>query len=670
MKTLLAIILIAFVLPAWSQSRLTNAPGGTTTGRSGQLPTNTNGFSNGEQSQEQDEHDLEHESKQDSIKPRVHAWKLNADFSVLKPVVLDTGMMNFHNYDPIFKKSISNTTQGYYGGAYQSNIFIDRDYSSNFYFLRSFDAYTIFQPDVQYYNTTTPYSYLRYIYGQENTTTPEQTFEAFHTQNIDPYTNFGFRFNTIKSNGHYPAQFGHHRYMNAFFTRHYGNYEGFLSFIRSKNTLMENGGLAKPEEFSPKILTDRLTTKFGSGTISDHIHYSLFTKHEYKFEFPKTVVDTLDSIAPKPRGSEYGIEYMLHLESYKRNYTETALNNMYYSNLYTDTLAGYNDSIRLQRVVNRFQLKAYESEYRRFTFNARAYIENELVWAVHPIRSGQTSYQFGNMILGGELSRNNGILGTWSGTARFVMLGRNLGDALVKGTYEKSFNLWTDTLSFRLQGWYQDQSADIFEERMVLNRMKWENNFKKEHRVVLNAEAEIPDYRLLGGANYTLLSNYLYVNNLAMPDQYTNEFSLLTAWAEKKTLFGHFGWDNKVVWQALSDTRALQLPTWSIYSNIFFHHTLFKVMKLQIGGELFYHTSFFAPKYEPVTSQFYNQRETKTGGYPLLNGYANLKLKRTSGFVKVYHPAYYILGGKYMSSPSYPLSDMTIRFGFLWSFYD
>lgn len=668
MKTLLVIILIALVLPTWSQSRLTTAPGGTSAGRSGQLTTTGSEFSNGEQSQNQDEHD--HDVKTDSIKSRVYAWKWDDDFSALKPVVLDTGMMNFHNYDPIFKKSISNTTQGYYGGAYQSNIFMDRDYSSNFYFLRSFDRYTIFQPDVQYYNTTTPYSYLRYVYGQENSTTPEQTFEAFHTQNIDPYTNFGFRFNTIKSNGHYPYQFGHHRYLNAFFARQYGSYEGFLSFIRSKNTVQENGGLATPETFSPKVLPERVVTRFGSGTSSDHIHYSLFTKHEYKFQFPKAKVDTLDSIAPKPRGSEYGIEYMLHLESYNRIFTETALNSAYYTNLFTDSLAGYKDSIHFKRMVNRFQLKAYESEHRRFTFNARAYIENELVWATHPIRSGETTYQYGNMILGGELSRNNGILGTWSGTARFVMLGRNLGDALVKGTYEKSFNLWKDTLAFRVQGWYQDQSADIFEERLVLNRMKWENNFKKEHRVVLNAEAEVPDYKFKGGANYTLLSNYLYTNSEAMPDQYTNEFSLLSAWVEKKSLFGHFGWDNKVVWQALSDTRALQLPTWSVYSNIFFHHTLFKVMKLQIGGELFYHSEFFAPKYEAVSSQFYVQNETKTGGYPLLNGYANLKLKRTSAFVKVYHPAYYILGGKYMSSPSYPLSDMAIRFGFFWSFYD
>lgn len=635
------------------------------------------------------------EGVKDSIKSRIYSWTLGKDFSGKEVAVLDTGMFNFHNYDPVFKKSISNTTLGYYGSAYISNIFAEREQSSDFYFLKSYDCYTLYQPDVKYFNTTTPYSFLRYTQGEENTN-PELTFQAFFTQNIDPYTNFGFQFNTIKSSGHYLYQQGHHRFLNLFASRNKGNYDGYFSFIRSKNTNTENGGLSDPDNFSNKILADRLSVKLNSGTSSDYLHYSLFTIHEYKFEFPKAKADSLvslpdsiaalnnDSIIPPSNdsivpiandastksGGLYGIEYMLKLDQYSRNYTETSLNSLYYSNFYTDSLSGYVDSISYRSITNRIQLKAYELPDKWFSFNARAYLENELVWAMHPIRSGMTTYRYSNVTVGGEISKDNGILGAWSGSARFVLLGRNLGDAVIKGSYDKSFSIFNDTISFKANARYQDLSANIFEEHLIMNRIRWENDFKKEHRIVLSAEAGMPDYKFSAGANYTMISNFLYNNELSIPDQYNSEFSILSAWADKKSIFGHWGWDNRIVWQALSDDSALDLPTWNIYSNFFFHHTLFKVMHLQIGTELFYNTAFYAPAYEPVTSQFYLQKKTLTGNYPLMNVYLNAKLKRASGFVKMYHFASDFLNGNYMSSPSYPLNDWAFRFGVIWNFYD
>lgn len=699
MKIHLIIILVLFSLPLFAQTQING-------GRSLSLSGNSsNSLSAGSSTEDPDHSEKLGEGlkpQKDTIKSLITSWTLGKDLSTKKISVLDTGMFNFHNYDPVFKKSISNTTLGYYGSAYISNIFAERDQSSDFYFLKSFDCYTLFQPDVKYFNTTTPYSFLRYTQGEENSN-PEHTFQAFFTQNIDPYTNFGFQFNTIKSTGHYLYQHGHHRYLNLFISRNKGNYDGFVSFIRSKNTINENGGLADPDKFSNKILADRLSVKFGNNNTSDYLHYSLFTLHEYKFEFPKAknniiaANDTIntslsDSIAALPnegslpdsssvlsgvadniktkQGGQYGIEYMLKLDRYSRNYTEAILNNDYYSNLYTDSLAGYVDSISYQAITNRIQLKAYELPDKWFSFNARAYLENELIWAMHPIRNGMTTYRYSNVTVGGELSKNNGIIGAWSGNARFVLLGRNLGDAIIKGTYDKSISIFSDTLAFKAQAWYQDLSPNIFEEHLVMNRIKWENDFKKEHRVVLNAELGMPDYKFNVGANYTIISNFLYNNELAMPDQYNNEFSILSAWADKKSIFGHWGWDNRVVWQVLSDDHALDLPTWNIYSNFYFHHTLFKVMHLQIGTELFYNTAFYAPAYEPVTSQFHIQKETMTGNYPLLNGYVNAKLKRASAFVKMYHFASDFLGGNYMSSPSYPLNDWAFRFGVFWSFYD
>ena len=161
------------------------------------------------------------------------------------------------------------------------------------------------------------------------------------------------------------------------------------------------------------------------------------------------------------------------------------------------------------------------------------------------------------------------------------MLGRNLGDAIVKEYYRSSIRLFSDTLDVLPKAGIR-QFPDIFQEHWNDNHFKWENSFKKQHEVVVKSQLQWNRIRLMAGFNYALMSNYLYVNENAMPSQFGSEFSVMNIWLNKEFVLGHFRWNNKLLWQVSSNADVLHLPELNAYSSISFASRLFKVLAFQL----------------------------------------------------------------------------------------
>lgn len=609
------------------------------------------------------------EAPKDTIKSVIKVWTLDNQYSTIKPVELDTSTINFHIYNPAFKQSISNTYLGYAGSPYQSNIFFNRDKSEEFYFLRNMGAYRRNNSEVEYFNTTTPYANLMYEQGDQTASRTEQVFKAFYTQNIDSLTNIGFRFNTNKNESQYQMLEATNKFFNLFASRNSSRYNGYLSIRNAKNETVESGGISSStinRRFAPSTLPVNLSENIANTVTS----LSLFTSHEYLMaEIPllkKLKSDTLP-LGFVPR---YAFQYSAEMNRYNRVYAEPTVDQDFFKDTYFNTKGSFTDSTLFVRFSHILQLKMFEDNTLKFTFGKRAFLEHEIVSATHPLIDGQRTYKYSNIYGGGEIYSRNSNFWQWNALARFAVLGRNLGDAIVKGTIVKPIVLGADTTRLEAQAWYQDISADVFQEHWQNNHFKWENRFKKQHEVVLNGEYYYSRFHLSGGANYTLLSNYLYNNEKGIPTQYEKEFSVFSAWLDKDFVLGRFNWSNKAVWQEVSDDAVLHLPMLSLYSSFYYSHYLFKVMKIQLGAEVYYHTKFLADSYEPTTTQFYLQNKKLTGGYPLINLFANAKLKRTSAFAMLTHANSMFNFGEFFSSPTYPLEQMAFKFGFLWTFYD
>lgn len=604
---------------------------------------------------------------QSKVVSDIHAWNLVDNFSRKKTILLDTSTIGFHNYNPIFKNSISNNYLGFVGSPYENMQFFDRKKNSKFYFLQELNTYHTSTSDITYFNTTTPYAYLKYNEGSQGTKRAMQIFDAFFTQNIDSITNIGFQFDVIKNASSYALQGANHKNLSIFFSRNGTRYNAYFNFINKNNDLLNNGGITTPT-INRKTGAYQLPTYFGQSLEANTKSISIFTSHEYlmgKLPFWTEKNDSVN-IVFKPR---YAAQYTAELNNYKRFLVEKSVPSNYFDTTYIKN-SNHTDSTYFAVFNHAIQLKAFEDETRKFTFGKRVYLENELVKAVHPLAYGQRIYTYSNVMIGGEIYQENSRFWTWRAQANFTLLGRNIGDAIVKGMIEKPLVIKNDTSYLNIEGWYSDRSANIFEEHWQSNHFKWENKFKKQHEVVLRSSYNYPRFKLQAGFDYALYSNYLYNNELALPDQYKGEFSVLGAWLNKDFKFWHFGWSNKVIWQAVSNTTALRLPTLSAYSSIYFTHYLFKVMKINLGAEVFYHSAYFAHSYEPSTTRFYVQNELLTGNYPYVNLYFNAKLKRTSAFAKLEHANSQFKFGEFFGTPHYPMEQMAFRFGFLWTFYD
>lgn len=113
----------------------------------------------------------------------------------------------------------------------------------------------------------------------------------------------------------------------------------------------------------------------------------------------------------------------------------------------------------------------------------------------------------------------------------------------------------------------------------------------------------------------------------------------------------------------------MPLPTLAAYGSLYLDFYTARVMRTQLGIDCHYHTQYYAPYYEPTVQQFINQQEVKIGNFPLLNLFANFKLRRVRFFVMLYNAGEMLIQpSKRWSLAHYPVNPMTLRLGINFDF--
>ena len=84
---------------------------------------------------------------------------------------------------------------------------------------------------------------------------------------------------------------------------------------------------------------------------------------------------------------------------------------------------------------------------------------------------------------------------------------------------------------------------------------------------------------------------------------------------------------------------------------------------VQLGANMYYNTSYYAPYYEPATQQFQIQDEVKVGNFPLVNAYVNFHLKQARFFVMGYNLGSKFVNPNYFSLAHYPLDPFVLKMG-------
>ena len=148
-----------------------------------------------------------------------------------------------------------------------------------------------------------------------------------------------------------------------------------------------------------------------------------------------------------------------------------------------------------------------------------------------------------------------------------------------------------------------------------------------------------------------------------MPEQKNGNLQVINARIKQDVMYRAFGWENEVAYQLSSDKSVLPLPQISLYTNMYLKFKVAKVLMVQLGANMYYNTSYYAPYYEPATQQFQVQDEVKVGNFPLVNAYVNFHLKQARFFVMGYNLGSKFVNPNYFSLAHYPLDPFVLKMG-------
>ncbi len=279
------------------------------------------------------------------------------------------------------------------------------------------------------------------------------------------------------------------------------------------------------------------------------------------------------------------------------------------------------------------------------------------------------------IFVGGELAKREGKLLHYNVNGEVGLVDKAIGQFRVNANLDLNFRLWKDTVNFYARGYVSNTLPSFYMRHYHSNHYNWDNdNMDKEFRTRVEGELNISHWGTNLRAGVENIKNYTYFNQSALPEQNGGNIQVLSATLKQDFRLGVFHLDNEVTWQKTSNETVLPLPQLSLYHNFYILAKLAKkVLTVQLGADVRYFTKYNAPAYAPGVQQFHLQPTddlVEIGGYPIVNVYANLHLKRTRIFAMMYHVNAGMESANSFLVPHYPINPRLFKIGVSWNFYD
>lgn len=268
-----------------------------------------------------------------------------------------------------------------------------------------------------------------------------------------------------------------------------------------------------------------------------------------------------------------------------------------------------------------------------------------------------------SLFIGGRLAKDRGKIIRYAADARVGMAGAKAGEIYANGTFDLRFRLANDTTQLRAYVDFSNRKPSYFLRNYVSNHFIWKNDFGKTRRLRFGGILTIPQTRTTISAGLENAQNLIYFNADGVPEQHGGNVQVFSATLEQDLKFGIFNWQNRVTYQKSSNQHVIPLPELTVYSNM---SLLFRVatLRAQIGVDCTYMTRYSALGYNPAIMSFTNQWAGLVGNYPMMDVYANLKLKKVKFYVLCSHVNQGLFGGtNYFSALHYPMNPRRFLFG-------
>lgn len=647
-----------------------------------------------------------------TAKARIKTWQLADLTSLPDTVPVDTNYLNTPLRSVLNDFSISNVWNGNNVSPVQSRLWFQNQHKIDDVFGSQYQPYTITPQDVQFYNTTVPYSKIGYkrsfLQGHE-----ENEINFLFTGNINKRVNLGVEINFLKGYGHYTTQEG--KLVNGAV---FGSYDGqvySLSAGVTFNTLsnFENGGVQHVEDLTSDLLPEDLPTRLqgmsGYSYISGFLHhgYHLCIDHKHTESFErengfgeKEMVDTVivEKIPMMTFAHTFETTNSIH------RYIEQQAKQGFFPDIYINPTRTH-DTTNVLTIRNTLSVTFEEVFNTKLRFGAMVYARNECQRFIIPQQKGdgfglaEVNNPVSNMsalslqLLNDTLSQDQWTNNTFVGGAIYKRLGRlifyeaggdvcligyKLGQFHVRGQVDAIFKLGKDTMDITGRVRFGNEAVSYYLQHFRSNHYVWDNNFTKPLSLKVEGVVRYPTQWVKPAVNigFENRTNHIYFDAAdGCPHQMNGNIQVFSADIQCDLTTPWVNLENHVVYQT-SSSREIPVPMFTLYHNLYYHGTWFKALDAQIGVDFRYFTLYHSPVLNPAIGQFCVQeqgKEVAIGDYPVLNVYANfyVRLLHLKFFAQYSHFNYSFMRqtGKYLLMPSYPMEHDVFRAGLAWHFY-
>lgn len=635
--------------------------------------------------------------------PRIKAYRLTPQLGDIYPSPMDTSRLNFGNSTLVEANSLAVGYLANLGSAAQTRIFSDRKEPRDFIFADPYDYYITTPENAEYYNTKIPYTNILYTTagGSGN---KEERLKGTLTMNFGKKLNVGGDLDYIYSRGYYKNNGNKLLSYRLFGSYQSDRYEihGFLSNFNFIN--YENGGLANdsvitnPDEYfatgrgqnDPKAFDIRYPVKAWNRVRGKYYYFT----HRYNLGFERET-EKVDSLG-NPVMQFIPVSSIIHTLEYKDNSRRflaaeggTLLDSCYRNPDGSPRIYGLDtnvdDRTSYWNLSNTFGLSLREGfqDWAKFgltafiTFDKRRF---QLPAAIAGLNYGPEGrgpyptptslsiplvqrYDEFSTFLGAELSKRLGSVLTYNARGELCVVGEDLGEFRVTGNLQTKFKLFKKDAAISAEGYIKNVNPSFYMRHFHSRYFWWDNRFSKMQQIYAGAKINLESTRTQLSAGVESIQNYVFYNKNGVPEQKNGNLQVISARLKQDIMYRAFGWENEVAYQLSSDKEVLPLPQVSLYTNMYLHFKVAKVLTVQLGANMYYNTAYHAPYYEPATQQFQIQDETKVGGYPLVNAYVNFHLKQARFFVMAYNLSSKFVDPNYFSLAHYPLNPMVLKMG-------
>ena len=664
---------------------------------------------------------------------RIVTWTHDRDFHEIKGLrdqSTDSSFnYNFHDYN-FYRDDLNASWLGVIGSPVQLYDYFKRPDTNNEIYYAPYQIYSYTPETLPQFNTKTPYTELCY-WGTlfANTEKEESNIKLLTTQNITPELNFTLQYTRNGSRGMLRNEDTDNRtaviganYIGKKYLMHTG-------FIYNRVLRGENGGVIDESWIRDTLVDAREIEVYLNDARTSLKKNTVFLDQTYRIPFTfldkdvrarkkeeriysahrDSIMASGDSIAIAVFMEEdalrtermarideqadslktdittafigHSSEYTVVRKTYDDKITssDAAAREFFGDRFYLNPTTSH-DSLRVMRLENKvfIRLQPWKSDgiISKLDVGLGDKLLNYYTILPDSYITGGSNAVFNSVYLyAGAQGQYDKYL-QWNAKGQYTFLGHEINDFGIEGNV--SFNAYPfrrarkSPLTLNAHFETTLKEPDYYQQHMLTNHYRWDNDFGKISTTKLEASVSVPRWKLYGSFGYGLLSNNIYYNNEGIASQNTSAMSVISANLHKDFQLWKFHLENRATLQFSSNQDVMPLPLLALNLRWYFQFDVVKnVMKMQIGANGLYTTKWYAPAFNPVVGVFHNQTEREYGNCPYIDAFVNIQWKRVSLFVKAINVnmGWPNKDTDYFTAAGYIAPQRAIKFGIKWPFW-